>query len=340
MMTNRDGGGGAPLPAGKRFDVVGLGLSSVDHLCLVKRHPRLDSKQPLIAYDCQPGGQVPTALVALQRWGLRTAYVGSFGDDAGAALSHDALAADGVDLSAAISRRDTPQQVSVILIDEISGERSVLSQQVNELVLHHDELPRDVLAQGRVLLMDAVDLPAAIEAAHIARDAGVLTVLDTDTPAPGMNDLLRLTDVLIVAAEFPSRLTGISDLRRALRDTVRRGPWFVGVTLGPGGALALVHGQFHYVPAFHVPVVDSTGAGDIFHAGSIYGLLQGWPVPQTLRFAAAAAALKCEKLGGRPGIPTVERAAALAGLISPAFPLAHRREERTLELKGGMQPAS
>jgi sugar/nucleoside kinase (ribokinase family) len=86
----------------------------------------------------------------------------------------------------------------------------------------------------------------------------------------------------------------------------------VGVTLGPGGALAYVHGRFHYVPAFHVPVVDSTGAGDIFHAGAIYGLLHSWPVAETLRFAATAAALKCEKLGGRPGIPTLERALALA----------------------------
>ena len=117
---------------------------------------------------------------------------------------------------------------------------------------------------------------------------------------------------MIVGAEFPARLTGISDLRRALALHAKRGPWFVGVTLGPGGALAYVHDEFHYVPAFRVPVVDSTGAGDIFHAGSIYGLLQGWPARETLRFAAAAAALKCEKLGGRPGIPTLERAMALA----------------------------
>ena len=91
-----------------------------------------------------------------------------------------------------------------------------------------------------------------------------------------------------------------------MRAASKRGPWFVGVTLGPGGALAYVHGEFHYVAAYRVPVVDSTGAGDIFHAGSIYGLLQGWSAPDTLRFAAAAAALKCEKLGGRPGIPTLE----------------------------------
>ena len=299
-------------PADKCFDVVGFGLSSVDHLCVVKRHPRLDSKQQLVTYDVQPGGQVPTALVALQRWGLRTAYIGSFGDDPGGVLTRSALATEGVDLAATVVRSATPQQVSVILIDEISGERSVLWQRVEGLVLGPNEVRRDHVVGGRVLLMDAVDMPTAISAAREAKGAGVLTVLDTDTPTPGINDLLQLTDVLIVGAEFPERLTSICDLRGALRATAKRGPWFVGVTLGPGGALAYVRGEVHYVPAFHVPVVDSTGAGDIFHAGSIYGLLQGWSVPDTLRFAAAAAALKCEKLGGRQGIPTLERAKALA----------------------------
>jgi sulfofructose kinase len=280
----------------------------------VKRHPRLDGKQPLIRYDRQPGGQVPTALVALQRWGLRTAYVGSFGDDDGGVMARTSLAAEGVDLAATLVRRGTRNQVSVIVIDEVSGERSVLSERVDDLMLRPHEVCRDTLVSGRVLLMDAVDLPMAIEAARAAKAQGILTVLDTDTPAPGIEDLLELTDVLIVAAEFPRRLTGHADLRAALRAASRRGPWFTGVTLGPGGALALVRGAFHYVSAFRIPVVDSTGAGDIFHAGSIYGLLQGWPVEDTLRFAAAAAALKCTQLGGRPGIPTPARAAALAGI--------------------------
>ena len=303
------------FPTGQPFDVVGFGLSSVDHLCIVTRHPRLDSKQQLVTYDVQPGGQVPTALVALQRWGLQTAYLGTFGDDPGGIMARSALANEGVDLSASIVRDATRQQVSVILIDEVSGERSVLWERVGALVLEPDEVRRETLLAGRALLMDAVDMPTTIEAARAAKAAGILTVLDTDTPAPGIDELLHLTDVLIVAAEFPGRLTGIADLRTALRETAKRGPWFVGVTLGPGGALAFVRGQFHYVPAFRVPVVDSTGAGDIFHAGSIYGLLQGWSVPEILRFAAAAAALKCEKLGGRPGIPTLTRATALAEMV-------------------------
>jgi len=301
-----------PAVAHKPFDVVGVGLSSIDHLCVVNRHPRFDSKQQMVAYDVQPGGQVPTALVALQRWGLRTAYVGVFGDDAAGVMSHRALALEGVDVTATLRRPNTAQQVAVILIDAMSGERSVLWHRGDDLVLHAHELPSAALAGGRVLLMDAVDLPAALAAARAAKAAGTLVVLDTDTPVPGIEELLRLTDILIVGADYPARLTGRSELRAALRAAARLGPWLVGVTLGPGGVLALVRGRFHYVPAFRVPVVDSTGAGDIFHAGAIYGVLHGWPISDTLRFAAAAAALKCEQLGGRPGIPTVERASRLA----------------------------
>ncbi len=301
-----------PPALDRPFDVVGFGLNSVDHLCVVKRHPRLDSKQQLVTYAVQPGGQVPTALVALQRWGLRTAYVGAFGDDAGGKLSQDSLRGEGVDLTCAAVRQGVRQQVSVILIDEISGERSVLWERVEETVLREDEVSVHALTRGRVLLMDAVDMPSAIAAARQARRQGILTVLDTDSPGPGIQHLLQETDVLIVGSEFPAKLTGEADLRRGLRAAAKMGPSLVAVTLGPGGALGYQDGVFHFVPAFRTQAIDSTGAGDIFHAGSIFGLLQGWSTSRTLRFAAAAAALKCEKLGGRPGIPTLERAMALA----------------------------
>ncbi len=295
------------------FAVVGFGLNTIDHLCVVARHPRLDAKQRMVAYERQPGGQVPTALVALQRWGAATAYVGCFGDDADGATSRASLEHEGIDISACRTRTGVGHHVSMILIDQITGERAVVWQRPDALALRPDEIERAALTSGRVLLMDAYDLPATIQAARWAKAAGVITVLDIDGPGPGVDELLHLTDVLIASAEVLPALTGIGELRAALRKAATMGPWFVGVTLGAGGALALVRGHLHYVPSFRVPVVDTTGAGDIFHAGCIHGLLQEWPVEHTLRFAAAAAALKCERLGGRPGIPTVERALGLCG---------------------------
>ena len=307
-----------PSSGKPRFDVVGLGFNTIDHLCVVSRHVRLDSKQRMVRFDRQPGGQVATALVALQRWGLRTAYVGSFGGDAGGAESRDSLAAEGIDLSGTVVRPGVGNQESVILIDEVSGERSVLWQRPDGLALRPDELSREHVESTRLLLLDAYDMPAAVTAARWAKGADGLVMLDADFPAAGIEELLGLTDLLIVSPEFPIRLTGQQDIRCALRATARRGPHLCAVTLGPGGALVLEDKVFTYTSAFRVPVVDSTGAGDVFHAGFIYGVLQGWPTRQTLRFAAAAAALKCAKLGGRPGIPTVAQAEALADGAGPS----------------------
>ena len=295
-------------------DVVGLGYNTIDHLCVVARHVRLDSKQRMVEFDRQPGGQVPTALVALQRWGLQTRYVGSFGDDAGGAEARSSLVAEGIDVAATVVRPGLANQESVILVDEVSGERSVLWQRPEGMGLRPEELSRRHFADCRLLLTDGYDIEAATAAAGWAKEAGARVMLDIDFPGPGVEHLLALTDLLIVSPDFLLRLTGREDLRAALKESQRLGPALCVATMGTGGALVLEDGRFLYQPAFRVAVRDSTGAGDVFHAGYAYGVLHAWTTLETLRFAAAAAGLKCEKLGPRPGIPTVERAMALAAL--------------------------
>lgn len=299
--------------ARRRADVVGLGYNTIDHLCVVARHVRLDSKQRMVQFDRQPGGQVPTALVALQRWGLATRYVGSFGDDAGGREARQSLVDEGVDVASTVIRPGLANQESVILVDQVSGERSVLWQRPEGMGLMPEELRRRDFTGCRLLLTDGYDIEAATTAAGWARDAGALVMLDIDFPGPGVERLLALTDLLIVGPEFLFRLTGIDEPRRALRAARRFGPGLCVATMGTGGALALERGRVLYQPAFRVDVCDSTGAGDVFHAGYAYGVLNGWSMPKSLRFAAAAAALKCEKLGPRPGIPEVGRALSLAG---------------------------
>jgi sugar/nucleoside kinase (ribokinase family) len=114
------------LRTAARFDVVGFGFNTHDHVCVTARPPRVDGKQRLRGYAQMPGGQVPTALVALQRWGLRTAYVGPFGDDRGGTAQRAALAGEGIDLNACRTRTGVASQTSIILVDDVSGERSVL----------------------------------------------------------------------------------------------------------------------------------------------------------------------------------------------------------------------
>jgi sulfofructose kinase len=304
---------GLRAPAGKPFDVVGVGVNAVDHLCTVTTFPTFDSKQSLAAYECQPGGQVATALVALQRWGCRTAYVGTFGDGPLAEASRRSLADEGIDVTRAPSRPGVVNQTAVILIDRTSGERTILMHRPDALTLRPEELDRDLVTAGRVLHLDGYDAEAALAAAGWARAAGVPVVVDVDTRVGPVERLLALTDAVILSRDFAYQLVGAGDPESALAKLIAafQAP-LTAVTLGAEGVIAATptSGSVH-LPGYVVQAVDTTGAGDIFRSGFIYGLLQDWALERTLRFANATAALKCTRLGGRPGIPTVAAAEAL-----------------------------
>lgn len=296
------------------FDVVGFGFNTLDHVCVLPRPVVGDGKGRMAEYRVLPGGQVPTALVALQRWGLRTAYVGPFGDDAGGVLQRASLEGAGVDCRAARVRAGAGSHTSIILVDAITGARSIAWTRPPTLGLAAHELDRAVLCAGRALLLDGDDVETAVLAAGWARAAGALVMLDVDEPGRRSAALLALADAAIVSEAFARRHTGARDLRAALRAMRAQGPSLVAATLGAGGALAVAGDALLHVPAVRVPVVDTTSAGDVFHAGCLYGLLAGWEAERALRFASAAAALTCTRLGGRPSVP--ERAAVEALLAS------------------------
>ncbi len=303
---------GIAVPRGKPFDVVGLGQNAIDHLCTVATFPTFDTKQELRAYSCQPGGQVATALVALQRWGSRTAYVGSFGGGVAGELSRRSLLEEGIDLGGSLERAGVENQLAVILIDEASGERTILVHHPDALALRPEELRRDRIVAGRILHLDGYDLEAALTAAGWARQAGIPVVLDVDMRPGPLGRLLALGDAVIVSRETARVLTGVEDSEAALERLARScGAPLVAVTLGAEGVIARVAAGTLRAPGYAVRCVDSTGAGDVFHAGVIHGMLHDWPLERTLAFANAAAAFKCTQVGGRPGIPTVEAAEAL-----------------------------
>jgi sulfofructose kinase len=304
---------GLVAPAGKAFDVVGVGVNAVDHLCTVETFPTFDSKQALAGYECQPGGQVATALVALQRWGCRTAYVGTFGDGPLAEASRRSLADEGIDVARAPSRAGVVNQTAVILIDRRSGERTILMHRAEALTLEPDEVDRDLVTAARVLHLDGYDADAALAAAGWARAAGIPVVVDVDTRVGPVERLLALTDAVILSRDFACELVGAGDAETALAKLVAAfAAPLTAVTLGAEGVIAATAAAGTLrVPGYAVDAVDTTGAGDVFRAGFIYGVLAAWPLERTLRFANAAAALKCTRVGGRPGIPTVAAAEAL-----------------------------
>lgn len=294
------------IPDNREFDAVGFGLNAVDHLIVVPEYPRFDTKVRFTEHRRSAGGQTATAMVALQRLGMKTAYAGRFGSDDAGRFGRQSLFADGVNLDYAESVEGATNQIAFIIIDERSGERTIIWDRDERLSYKQDEAPVELASRGRVLHIDAHDPPACVAMARAARHTGTIVTADIDNIYEGLPELLPLIDVLITSSEFPHRLTGISDLRESLIEIKSRyGCAIAGATLGARGALVHCEGQFIESAAFAVPggCRDTTGAGDAFHSGFIYGMLRGEEIETCMKLGNAVAALKCRALGGRAALP-------------------------------------
>ena len=287
-----------------QVDLVGVGLNATDTVIPLDGFPVRGSKVEYRNISVLPGGQVASTVVACQQWGMRTRYVGKLGEDDAARLHREAFTRAGVETQIVTVPGGSSAQ-SLILVDG-GGERTVLCRRDDRLVLRPEELKQEWIVRARALHVDGYDTAAATAAAGWAREAGVPVVADLDELYPGVEDLLRRVDYLIVSRDFPCRMMQEDDLETALRGMQREfGCRLTSATLGQDGVVAWDGRRLHTESAYRVPVVDTTGAGDIFHAGFIYGLLQGWELGRQLDFACAAAALNCMSVGARGGIQTV-----------------------------------
>jgi sulfofructose kinase len=293
-----------------KVDLVGVGLNATDTVIPLSTYPARGSKVEYSTSTVLPGGQVATTVVACQHWGLRTRYIGKLGDDLAATLHREAFSHAGVE-TRVITVPGGASAQSLILVDA-QGERTVLIRRDERLALHPNDLDRDSIINARALHVDGYDTEAAILAATWARKASIPVIADLDELYPNVETLIANVDYLIVSRDFPSRLMAEPDLEQALRKMHRRyNCRLAAATLGQEGVLAFDGKQLLHTPAYSVPVIDTTGAGDIFHAGFIYALLADWPLHRQLEFACAAAALNCTAVGARGGIHSLDDIAAL-----------------------------
>jgi sulfofructose kinase len=295
------------LPNNKPFDAVGFGLNAVDHLIVVPEYPAFDTKIRLLEHKQAAGGQTATAMVALQRLGLKTAYAGRFGSDPEGHFGYQSIKSEGVYLGLAEIVEGARNQIAFIIVDARNGERTIIWDRDERIAYRAEEAPVVLAPLGCVLHLDAHDPPACICMAQAARAEGVIVSADIDNIYDGLPELLPLIDILITSREFPHRLTGIADERASLVELkARYGCAIVGLTKGAHGATMLCEGRFIDSPAYEVPdgCRDTTGSGDAFHGGLLYGLLTGEDIENSLKIANAVAALKCRELGARTALPT------------------------------------
>jgi len=286
------------------FDVLAVGYACIDYIALVDRLPKLDEKMPVDNLLIQGGGPSATAMVAAARLGARPAIVTSLADDSLGREIIAELEREGVDVSFTPLRKNGVSAFAFAMIDRKTGLRTIVGRPAVVEPLTPADLPEDEIRRAKVLFVDGNEPEPQLAAATIARRAGVPVIFDAGNEKPGMEELIPLTDVLIASHGFGRDVGGSEDPAKAAAAFFARGGLTVAaVTAGVDGAyFHTKEGAFHQ-PAFKVKVVDTTGAGDAFHGAYAYAMVRGWEPRRSAEFAAAVAAMKCTKLGGRTGLP-------------------------------------
>ncbi len=297
------------LPENRKFDVVGFGTNAVDYLIQVPEYPSFNSKIELSDYIQAAGGEVATTMVGLQRLGLKTLYVGRFGDDKEGDFGLRSLSDEGVDVRFAEQIKDARTQIAFIVIDRRSGERTVIWHRDKLLAYDEKDAPTEAAALGKVLHFTPHDTRACLPMARKAKAEKTIVSIDVDNVFDGIKELLPHVDILISSSDFPEKIVGIKEQKESLRElNAQFGCKIVGMTLGEKGSLILCENEFIETNGFEVPngCQDTTGAGDAFRVGLLYGLLKGESVDTAAQMANAVAALKCRRLGARTALPCTE----------------------------------
>ncbi len=289
------------------IEVVGLGQACVDYLGRVPSYPREDGKVELLDLRSQCGGPASTALVTLSRLGIKTSFVGSISDDPIGVEILKGLRADRVDFSFLKVTLGYTSQFAFIAISRESGNRTIFWHRGSVPPLKKEDVDLSPFSGARVLHLDGLMIEASIEAARQAKERGLKVVLDAGTMRDGSLELVSQIDVLIASARFAVPLVGEdSPAEKALETLSHFGPKEIVITLGSKGSVGWNIGEIIGQSAFPVEVVDTTGAGDVYHGAYLYGLLQGWDMRKCMRFSSATSALKCRAIGARAGIPTLQ----------------------------------
>lgn len=289
-----------------KYDCVGLGVNAVDFISILDPYPELDDKVDVIKSSVQGGGPVPTAMVTLARLGAKVAYIGKVGDDADGELVRWQLEKEGVDTRWVVVDKKIKTSKAYIWVDKETGKRTVVLDRDKNNFLSGKDFGSMKSVSTRFLHLDAREPKINILAAQWAKKQFAQVCLDVGSSRKGAEKVFPYVDHLIVSRRFACGFTGNADPYEACGELMKTGCETAVVTIGEKGCICGTEEEMFHSLGFKVKVVDTTGAGDVFHGAFIYGLLKGWSLKKTAEFANACAAMKCRKLGGRAGIPTLE----------------------------------
>jgi sulfofructose kinase len=294
-----------------RWDILGIGVAAVDELIYLDRFPQPDQKTPVQEVQRQGGGLTATALVAAARQGAKAAYCAHIGYDELSLYTLAELEREKVDCSLCVRSPEGTPYHSWILVDGQKKTRTILYQR-GSIEPPPEAIDEALIGQCNVLLIDNFTPRASLQAAQIARRLGIPVVADLESvQTPNLDSLLANIDHLIIGQELARRLTRGSDIADMVKQLSGDKRACCAITAGERGCwYARPCSEVNHFPAFRVQVADTTGCGDVFHGAYAAALSRGESVSKAIEAAAATAAIKAGRPGGRAGIPdllTVQR---------------------------------
>ncbi len=289
------------------YDVIGLGFCAHDHIGIIPRMPSFEDSVKMVKSSEQGGGPAATAIVTASKLGAKAGFLAKVADDQSGQFIINDFNKYNVNTSSMVIQPGKISHKIVVLVEKDTGKRSFISNDASVSLISPDEIDLKLIRNARFLHIDATN-KTTLFAAKEASKSGTRVVLDIDSPNKYFEEVVSYVDILIPSRMFyldmfNEKITPLA----AARELLHYGPNEVIITLGKKGTACANQNDSFYVDAFSVePVIDTTGCGDVFHGGYIYGKRQRWNMKKSAQFASAVAALKCRAIGGRKGIPTLE----------------------------------
>lgn len=276
----------------------------LDLLFAIERYPAGGSKLDATSLTVQGGGPVPNVLVGLSRLGMQTALITAVADDVFGKQGMAEIEREGVDIRWLVKKVGV-SDCAAGLIEKTTGERTMILHR--KIHVRPKDIVTSRLPKAGIVHLDGRDLDACIKLARWGRSIGAITCFDIGSMRNDVSPIFPLIDHLVVADAYALPFTRCRNARLAASRLAEYGCQVVVVTEGTRGAWGLEDGEFHHQAAFKVKAVDTTGAGDAFHTGYLYGLLKGKSLTERMKLGAAVAALKCTLPGARSGLPSVSK---------------------------------
>lgn len=295
----------------KKYDVFGVETGCLDLNVCINEMPPLNHGTQVYDLSWQGGGKVSSGMIAAARLGAKCTMSGALGDDEYGRIQYNDFVRHGVNVSNLILREGKTSSLDIVVAEKKSMTRTMLFKGGTVEPMTKDEVDWSLLDDSKLLFIAGYrDMP--FEAARYAKAHGIEVLIDADGFSESVYEMIPLVDYFI-ASEFcfdglfpGAKEKGLEHLEAECRKSMDMGPKAVIFTFGEKGLIGLDADGFFTLPAFRVDVVDTVGAGDIFHGAFCAFLSQGKSVRDCALYASATSAIKCTRIGGRAGIPTME----------------------------------